>query len=160
MTHYFTNSARNDRRTCINRENWNPRTIFFYNLLCNCILWAKCSNLGKCQIGPMAFQTSLGFWKLREKCIHIVRCWFYEPCSKWNYLADNMQYQPLSDFSKYSKWILVNYGCSTSLVTFTGYKVHNLYLEKVIEIYMFTIFSCFVCSPLEVVKITLLVWNG
>ena len=94
-THYFTNSARNDRRTCSNRENWNSCTPYLYDLLCNCILWAKCRNLGKSQIGPMAIQTNLGFWKLHGKCIHTVCCWSYEPCFKWNYFADNMQYQHL-----------------------------------------------------------------
>ena len=44
-----------------------------YDLLCNYILWAKCRNNWKFQIGPMAIQTSLGHWKLLEKCIHIVR---------------------------------------------------------------------------------------
>ena len=67
MSPSFTNSARNDRRTCSNRENWNPCTTYLYDVLCNSLLWAKCRNLGKRQIGPMAFQTRLGYWKLYAK---------------------------------------------------------------------------------------------
>ena len=95
MTPSLTNSARNDRRTCYNRENWNPCTTYLYNVLCNSLLWTKCRNLGKCQIGPMALQTNLGFWKLYAKSIHAVQYWFYELHNEWDYLADNMQHQHL-----------------------------------------------------------------
>ena len=95
MTPFLTNSAKNDRRPCSNRENWNPCTTYIYYVLCNSLLWTKCRNLGKCQIGPMAIQTNLEFWKLYAKSINFVQCWFYEPHNELDYPADNMQHQHL-----------------------------------------------------------------